>query len=111
MNPTRESLQEGEKIALGHTKEDQRIHHLNGYEKKQGKIFQYKVSLKLTQYRDLPVDQTPIPLREGETILGIWGKDLPRSFFVRGGSIYPSGEFGSGATLYVGSVDLYTTDF
>lgn len=109
MNPRRDSLQEGENIIFGHTKEDQGINHLNGYEKKQGKIFQFKVSLKLTRFEELPIAQAPIPLQPKASILGIYGESLPQSFFVRGGSIYPSGELGSGATLYVRSVNIYGT--
>ena len=109
MNPRRDSLQEGENIIFGHTKEDQGIHHLNGYRKKQGKIFQFKVSLKLTRCKELPIAQAPIPLQPEASILGIYGDSLPQSFLVHGGSIYPSGELGSGATLYVGSVDIYGT--
>ena len=103
MNPRRDSLQEGENAIFGHTKEDQGINHLNGYQKKQGKILQYKVSLKLTPIKELPIAQTPIALPPKTSILGIYGEFLPRSFFVQGGSIYPSGEIGSGATLYVRS--------
>lgn len=112
MQPRGDSLREEEKIILGHTK-DQRIDHLNGYQKKQGKMLQYKVSLKLVKYRDLPLPQTPIPLLPGESILAISGNSLPPSILVSGGSVYPSGVFGSGVTLYVGSVDYYTgpTDY
>lgn len=108
MQPRRDSLKEGEKTVLGHTKEGKGLDHFNGYQKTQGKIVQCDVSIEPNKCRSLPLSRSPVTLQSGETILGIYGETLPPSIYVNksGGTtaVYASGV--SGGTVYAGSVEF-----
>ena len=113
MQPRRNSLMEGEKIFLGHTKENRGLNHLNGYQKIQGKIIKLNVSIKVPQYRSIPLSQEPVALLPEERILGIYGESLPSSIVVKRSEgrdiVYPSG-FVSGTTIYAGSIDYFIAE-
>ena len=108
IQPKRNSLEEGETVYTGHTKEG-KLNHLNGYQKLQGKIHKIEKIIPPSgvNYRIIATIDKPFFLGPTERIVGVEGRSIPPSIFH-----YPNGSVSglssiSGLTLFVGPADLW----